>query len=146
MPEISIIIPIYNSEKYIEQCINSILNQTFKNFELILINDGSTDNSRVICERYENKDKRIKLFNIGNRGVSSARNLGIENSRGKYIMFCDSDDYVKNTWCEELYKLIKDNNNSYIVCGVEINNKRSKNLSKQYCKLSNDEINIITKE
>lgn len=146
MPEISVIIPIYNAEKYIEKCINSILNQTFKNIEIILVNDGSTDNSRIICEKYKNKDKRIRLFNIENNGVSSARNLGIESSRGKYIMFCDSDDYVERTWCEELYNLINGNGNSYTGCAITTMNYRNFKYDEKIDNLSTKEYEIISKK
>ncbi len=146
MPEISIIIPVYNSEKYLEKCITSILNQIFINFELILVNDGSIDNSRSICEKYKNKDKRIKLFNIENSGVSSARNLGIENSKGKYIMFCDSDDYVESTWCEELYSLIEKNRHAYVGCAAMIKDYRSIREQKVCEKISDKLIDVITKK
>ena len=116
--DISIIVPVYNVEKYISCCINSILNQTYKNFELILIDDGSTDNSAKICKEYAILDNRIKVFHKKNEGVSKARNFGLEVSVGKYIMFCDSDDYVENTWCEELYKTILVNQNSWIMCNT----------------------------
>jgi len=109
---ISVIIPIYNSEKYLAKCIESILSQTFKNFELILINDGSKDNSLDICNKYKNRDKRISIINSVNKGVSNARNLGIEKSKGEWIIFCDSDDWVENTWLESYVK--------YFNSGVDI--------------------------
>ncbi|MCI5123084.1 MAG: glycosyltransferase family 2 protein [Candidatus Electrothrix sp. AR5] len=93
-PEISVIVPVYNVEKYLPKCINSILGQSFFDFELILIDDGSRDNSGAICDEYAKKDKRIKVLHTENRGVSSARNCGIENACGRYITFVDSDDYV----------------------------------------------------
>ena len=92
---ISIIVPIYNVEKYLSRCVDSILNQTFTDFELILVDDGSTDNSGKICDEYAEKDCRIKVIHKDNWGVSSARNVGLENSVGEYIMFCDSDDFVE---------------------------------------------------
>ena len=92
MPLISIIIPIYNVEKYLNSCIESILSQPVKDFELLLINDGSKDNSLVICNEYATKDSRIKVFDKPNGGVSSARNLGLDNATGEYIMFVDADD------------------------------------------------------
>lgn len=88
----SIIIPVYNVEKYVKECIESILNQSYKDFELILINDGSTDNSKEICKSFN--DKRIKFIDSENKGVSNARNLGIEKSSGKYLIFVDSDDIL----------------------------------------------------
>lgn len=94
MPQISVIVPVYNAEKKLTRCINSILNQTFDNFELILIDDGSTDNSGKICDEFAVKDSRIQVFHSQNQGVSSARNSGIKRAKGEYIAFVDSDDYV----------------------------------------------------
>lgn len=99
-PVISIIVPLYNSELYLAKCIESILIQNFKNFELILINDGSTDKSGTICATYEKKDSRIKVFHQTNKGVSSARNKGIQESIGKYLCFIDSDDWVHKKYLE----------------------------------------------
>ena len=92
MPIISIIIPIYNAEKYLSTCIESILSQGFEDFELLLINDGSKDNSLSICNDYAQRDSRIKVFDKPNGGVSSARNLGLDNATGEYVMFVDADD------------------------------------------------------
>lgn len=93
-PLISIIIPVYNVEKYVEQCLNSVLEQKFQNYEVILVNDGSTDGSLHICEKIAQKDARIKIFSIDNGGVSHARNYGIGCASGRWIMFLDSDDYL----------------------------------------------------
>lgn len=95
---ITIIVPVYNSEKTLDKCINSILEQTFHEWELLLINDGSTDRSGKLCDEYASKDQRIKVFHKENGGVCSARNLGINNAKGKWITFCDSDDYVDEDW------------------------------------------------
>ena len=103
--KISIIMPIYNVERYLERGINSILNQTFKEFELILINDGSTDNSSVICNNFKNIDSRIKVINKKNEGVSSSRNLGINIARGEFIMFVDPDDTLEEDALGYLYNL-----------------------------------------
>ncbi len=86
-PEISIIVPVYNSEKYLEECIKSILNQTFADFELILIDDGSDDSSGLICDKYAEKDKRIIVVHQENKGICGARNAGLDIARGKYIGF-----------------------------------------------------------
>lgn len=91
---LSVIIPIYNCEKYIDKCLSSFLDSNNENFEIILINDGSTDKSLSICKKYSKTDKRIKLFSFSNSGPSVARNKGIEKANGKYIFFCDGDDYV----------------------------------------------------
>lgn len=104
MPEISVIVPVYNVEKYLEKCIDSILNQTFKDFELILINDGSTDNSGEICNHYANIDNRIHVINKENGGLSDARNHGIKIASGKYLCFIDSDDYIHPQMLEILYQ------------------------------------------
>ena len=100
---ISIIIPIYNVENYLRQCLDSIMGQTYKNFECLLINDGSADHSSKICEEFVEKDSRFRYFEKENGGVSSARNLGIEHSKGEYITFIDSDDWVDSDYLEALY-------------------------------------------
>lgn len=105
---VSIIVPIFNSEKFIGKCIDSIINQTYKNFELLLINDGSTDNSLAICEEYTDLDKRIKVINIPNSGPSVARNIGLETSKGELIQFVDSDDYLDESMIELMVKSIGD--------------------------------------
>lgn len=97
---ISIIVPVYNSEKTLNRCIDSILSQTFSDFELIIIDDGSSDSSRVISDNYAKIDNRVKVFHKQNGGVSSARNLGLDNVNGKWVTFCDSDDYVSPEWLD----------------------------------------------
>lgn len=99
-PIISVIVPVYNVEKYLSRCIDSILDQTFTNFELLLIDDGSNDYSGKICDEYAEKDNRIRVFHKKNGGVSSARNVGLDNAKGEWITFCDSDDYVYPLWLE----------------------------------------------
>lgn len=121
-PEISIIVPVYNVEKYLRKCIESIQKQTFYNIEIILVDDGSTDNSSKICDDFANRDKRIKVFHLENGGVSRARNYGMDKAIGKYIMFCDSDDYVDEKWCEILYKYIEKYPSSWINCGMKVIN------------------------
>lgn len=106
-PTISIIVPIYNTEKYLHRCVDSILSQTFVDFELILVDDGSTDLSGRICDEYAAKDSRIKVIHKKNGGQSSARNVGIEISKGKYIVFVDSDDWISTDCFEYLYTLIE---------------------------------------
>ena len=103
---ISIIVPIFNAEKYLHQCLDSILSQSYVNFECLLINDGSTDASASICREYVAKDARFRYFEKENGGVSSARNLGIERSGGAYITFIDSDDWVEFDYLEVLYAAI----------------------------------------
>lgn len=101
-PKISVIVPVYNVEKYLPRCIDSILSQTFTDFELLLIDDGSPDNCGKICDEYAAKDSRVRVFHKPNGGVSSARNLGLDNARGEWIAFIDSDDYVDVDYLEEL--------------------------------------------
>lgn len=108
--EISVIVPVYNAEKYLHCCIDSILAQTFTNFELLLINDGSKDRSGVICDEYAKKDNRIRVFHKENGGVSSARNLGIEKALGTWISFVDSDDWIEPNMLEEVLQNAINNN------------------------------------
>ncbi|MBR2489002.1 MAG: glycosyltransferase family 2 protein [Clostridia bacterium] len=102
MPIISVVIPVYNVEKYLKRCIESVLRQTFHNFELILVDDGSSDKSGSICDEYASLDTRIKVLHKANGGVSNARNDGIDIATGKYLMFVDSDDYIKENMLETL--------------------------------------------
>lgn len=102
MKKISVIIPVYNAEKYLTKCLNSIVNQTYTNLEIILVNDGSKDNSLNICYEYKKKDDRIKVINNDNHGASYSRNCGISISTGEYIMFIDADDYIENNFIERL--------------------------------------------
>ncbi|CAM2076854.1 MAG: hypothetical protein NSGCLCUN01_01040 [uncultured Clostridium sp.] len=118
----SIIMPIYNLEKYLKQSIESILNQQYKNFELILINDGSTDKSAEICDTYSNEDKRIKVIHKSNEGVSKARNIGIENSNGKYLCFIDGDDWIESNMLLEMNNIISEFQSDLIVTGIKIDN------------------------
>ena len=108
MPILSVIIPVYNSQEYLRECLDSILNQTFDDYEIICINDGSSDNSYEILKEYENKDKRVVVYNQTNKGASTARNLGMANSNGKYITFMDSDDCIEKDTYEKALKYIDD--------------------------------------
>ena len=104
---ISIIVPIYNVEEYLRECLDSIQKQTYTNFECIMINDGSTDNSGGICQEYAQKDNRIVYIEKENGGQAEARNMGLDRMTGSYVTFVDSDDWVEKTYIEELYdKLI----------------------------------------
>ncbi len=94
MPKVSVVVPVYNVEKHLNRCIDSIINQTYEDFELILIDDGSSDNSGAICDQYSQKDNRIRVMHKENGGASLARNCGIDNANGKFVMFVDSDDYI----------------------------------------------------
>lgn len=116
---ISIVLPIYNVEKYLRKCIETVLNQTYTNIEILLVDDGSTDNSGTICDEFEKKDKRIKVIHKINGGLSDARNTGLKHAKGKYISFIDSDDYVSEKYVEELYTLLKTNNAQIAVCNFQ---------------------------
>ena len=113
MPKISVIIPVYNTEKYLHRCIDSILAQTFTDYELLLINDGSKDNSGTICDEYAKKDSRIRVVHKENGGVSSARNMGLDNAKGEWICFIDSDDWVEKEYLKVLYQ---DGKYDYVTC------------------------------
>ena len=114
--KISVIVPIYNVEKYLRRCLDSIINQTYKNLEIILVNDGSKDNSFEICKEYKNKDKRIVLIDQKNAGLSAARNSGIDIATGDYIGFVDSDDVLSTKMYEFLLKSIKESNSDISLC------------------------------
>lgn len=113
-PEISIIVPVYKVEKYLNKCISSILSQTFKDFELILVDDGSPDKCGEICDEYAKKDKRILVIHSQNKGAANARNLGLNTARGKYIGFVDSDDFIDSKMYEKLYKIIITENSDIV--------------------------------
>lgn len=117
--KVSVIVPIYNSEKFLEKCIESIVNQTLKEIEVILINDGSKDNSHNICLKYlENYPQKIRYINNKNIGCSATRNLGIKLAQGEYITFVDSDDFIEPNMYEEMYNLITKNNLDLVITGV----------------------------
>ncbi len=125
---ISVIIPVYNVEKYLKICLESVLNQTYQNLEIILVDDGSKDKSGQICDEYSKKDERIKVIHKENGGLSDARNVGIENSFGKYICFIDSDDYIDVKFLENLYSIIKKYNADISVCCYKIVSENSDHL------------------
>lgn len=114
MTDISIIVPIYNAEKYIEKCLDSLVKQTKKELEFILVNDGSTDNTENLIKKY--KDKRIKYFKNKNQGIGKTRNFGIEKATGKYLMFIDSDDYLEPAACEKLYEKAQSTKSDLVIC------------------------------
>lgn len=122
-PFISVIIPIYNSEKYLDKCIESIRDQSLKNIEIILINDGSSDDSLRILRQYEKIDERVIVIDQKNSGPSSARNKGIDIAKGEYISFIDSDDWVDETMFEEMYDSAKENNSDVVICDMKLVNK-----------------------
>lgn len=116
-PLVSVIVPIYNVEKYLNKCVDSIINQTLENIEIILVDDGSTDSCGEIIDEYARKDNRIIVIHKENSGQSSARNMGLDIARGKYIGFVDSDDWIESNMYEDLYKSIEESNLDIAVCG-----------------------------
>lgn len=140
MDLISIIVPVYKVEKYLSECIDSILAQTYENFELILVDDGSPDNSGKICDEYAQKDKRIKVIHKENAGVSSARNTGLDNANGDYITFIDSDDFVDKRYLDVLYNNLKQNDSdiSCVSFYYDYESNIQKNQDYSYCCLNID--------
>ena len=116
---ISIIIPVYNVELYLDKCLQSVVNQTYRNIEIILIDDGASDNSGIICDRWQKKDSRIKVIHKTNGGLSSARNVGIEHANGEYLMFIDSDDIVSDELCRILIEMMKNNDADISICNAK---------------------------
>ena len=148
--KISIVVPVYNVEPYMEKCINSIMAQTYQNIEILIVNDGSEDRSWVICERAAANDNRIRLFQHEcNKGLSAARNTAIDYATGDYIGFVDSDDFISPYMYERLIKAIVKNDSDIAVCGYNVVDEGGKIISKsihekQYSDLSGDEkINYI---
>lgn len=133
-PLISIIVPVYNADKYLYNCLYSLVNQTYKNIEIIVINDGSTDNSEQIIKKFKYKYKNVIALYEDNKGVSYARNKGIELAKGKYLMFVDSDDYVSTTIIEEMYNVMIEKNVNLVQCdfvkGKDLKYKFKKNMGK----------------
>lgn len=129
---VSIIVPVYNTEKYLAQCIESILNQTYSKFELLLINDGSTDGSGDLCDTYAKQDRRISVIHQKNAGVSMARNTGLDHACGEYIMFVDSDDYIDPELVEEAHRTIRKSDADIYICGLIVENfQAGKIVSKE---------------
>ncbi len=125
----SVIIPVYNCEKYISRAVDSILNQTVSDFELILVDDGATDSSGIICDQYSSADQRVKVVHKQNGGVSSARNAGLDACTGKYVVFLDSDDYVDDNYLEKFNKYESD----LVVSGYCLENEKSEILLIRDC-------------
>lgn len=119
---LSIIIPVYNVKNYLERCVNSILAQTFQAYELIMVDDGSTDGSGVLCDNFSDKDTRIRVLHQQNRGQSHARNIGIKEARGTFITFVDSDDWIESRMYEELFNAIEKSNSDIAVCRLQMVN------------------------
>ena len=118
MVKVSIIVPVYKVEQYIDNCIKSLLSQTLIEIEIILVDDGSPDNSGEICDAYQKIDNRIKVIHQENGGLSKARNSGLKIANGEYIVFVDSDDWIKNTMCEKLYNAAQEDNAEIAICKI----------------------------
>lgn len=131
MPETSIIMPVYNAEKTLSQMIDSILSQTFTDWELLCIDDGSTDSSGVLLEEYALRDSRIKVFHKANEGVAMARQMGIDNAQGEYCIHADADDWVEPTMLEELYNEAKGKDADVIICDYFLNIKEKQTYISQ---------------
>ncbi|MBQ8615735.1 MAG: glycosyltransferase, partial [Clostridia bacterium] len=116
MKKISIILPVYNVENYLDKCLTSLVNQTYQNLEIILVNDGSPDNSGEVCENWAKKDSRIKVLHKANGGVSSARNFGLDNATGDFIGFIDPDDFVELDMYEKLLNALNSQNATMAMC------------------------------
>lgn len=135
MAELSIIIPVYNKEKYIDRCVKSVLSQTFSDFELIIVNDGSKDNSADICKKYVQSDSRVVYIEKKNGGASSAKNAGIKAAKGKYCEFVDADDYLDASYVENLMRGVKEYNADLCVGNIKFisgTNERSCNLHEGF--------------
>lgn len=130
MDKISIIVPIYNGEEYLSRCLDSLINQTYQNIEILCLNDGSQDNSLNILKKYQSKDSRIIIIDKKNSGVSDTRNQGIDKSTGKYLCFCDCDDFYEANYIETMYSKIKETNADIIKCNYRVIDTDGKLISK----------------
>ena len=141
--KVSIIVPVYNVEKYIEKCLNSLISQSYKNIEIILIDDGSKDNSGKICDTYKRKDSRIKVVHKENAGVSEARNSGIQKATGEYLCFVDADDFVMNDYVEYMYQLIVKESSDIAICTKMFSNFNEKQTSDEVIESLDGENSVI---
>ena len=142
--KISVIVPVYNVERYIHECIDSILNQTFKEFELILIDNGSIDNSGKICDDYGKRDNRIKVIHTENVGVSVARNIGLKAAIGEYIMFIDSDDYIEKCTLMNSYSIAQMYNADIVMFALKLIYEHSNNKDEVVSYNKYDDIEIYS--
>ena len=139
MVEVSVIVPCYNCEKTIERCIDSIKNQSFKDFEALLIDDGSTDKTSLIINRLIEDDERFRYYYKENGGLSDARNYGLDRFKGQYVSFVDSDDYIEKDYIQTLYQTIKENKTKVSICSYKIiskNNEKEVDISKDKVELN----------
>jgi len=141
-PIISVIVPVYNAELYLKRCINSITTQTYQKLEIILINDGSTDNSLNICHELAQTDKRIKVINQKNRGVSYTRNQGINKATGEYLLFVDSDDFIDTNYINKMYQELKNNHYEIVISGMTFCDEKENIIKKELYKKENQELKL----
>lgn len=142
-PKISVIVPVYNAEKYLRRCIDSILAQTFTDFELLLIDDGSKDKSGEICDEYAKKDNRIKVYHKANEGISATREYGISKANGEYIQFVDSDDWITNEMLELMYYKAMSLNADIVGCNFIEVYKDHNNVVRTYYQSSDEFVRAI---
>ena len=135
---VTVIIPVYNVEMYLPLCINSILKQTYQNLEIILIDDGSTDDSPGICDTYALKDNRIKVIHQQNQGAAVARNTGLENATGEYIVFVDSDDFINEKMIEKLYIALKQTDSDLSICNFKYTSENGKEIALKETDIKNE--------
>ena len=140
-PKISIIVPVYKVEKYLRRCLDSIVNQTFTDWECILVDDGSPDDSGKICDEYAEKDRRFKIIHQENQGVSAARQKGLDNCIGEYVIHTDPDDWVESKYLEELFNCIVSENADMVICDFErIYQHKTKKYSQKPTSLNHNDI------
>ena len=123
---ISVIVPVYNVEKYIDKCIKSIISQDYTNLEIWLVDDGSTDSSGEVCDKYAESDQRIIVIHKDNGGLSDARNVALDRMQGKYVLFIDSDDYIEKNYISYLYMLLKDYQSDISICNFKYVNEKGR--------------------
>lgn len=141
-PLISVVVPVYNVEKYLNKCLDSIIGQTYSNLEIILVDDGSTDNSGVICDVYKEKDSRIRVVHQKNQGLSGARNAGINNANGELLGFVDSDDYIVENMYERLLEVLLQNDAEISICDCECVVEAGEEINQhEYPKLETEVLN-----
>ncbi len=139
MGKVSIIVPVYNVENYLRECVNSLIGQTYQDLEIILVDDGSMDRSGEICEEYSRNDARIRVFHQSNQGQSAARNLGVSKSTGEYILFVDSDDYITFDACEKLIKAAQETKSDIVTADI-LNEKDKIETEKDFRRLPQENI------
>jgi len=142
MTKVSVIVPVYNVEAYLEKCLDSLVNQTLKDIEIIVVNDGSPDNSKEIINKYAKKYKQIKAYDKENGGLSDARNFGLKKATGEYIAFIDSDDYVSTDMYKKMYEKAVGGNFDMVVCDLNYVYENSEEIKRAYSNIKNDTTDI----